>query len=92
MIFCDKGTPKQDGSYSFYQAIKEELTAAGVKEQEITFIHDYNTDTRRAELFEKVRNGEIRILMGSTEKMGTGMNVQNKADCAASSRCTMAAR
>jgi len=78
LIFCDKGTPKQDGSYSFYQAIKEELTAAGVKEQEITFIHDYNTDTRRAELFEKVRNGEIRILMGSTEKMGTGMNVQNK--------------
>ena len=78
LIFCDKGTPKPDGSYSFYQALKEEMTAAGVKEEEIAFIHDYNTDIQRAELFEKVKTGEIRILIGSTEKMGAGMNVQDK--------------
>lgn len=78
LIFCDKGTPKPDGSYSFYQALKEEMTAAGVKDEEIAFIHDYNTDIQRAELFEKVKTGEIRILIGSTEKMGAGMNVQDK--------------
>lgn len=78
LIFCDKGTPKPDGSYSFYQALKEEITAAGVKEEEVAFIHDYNTDIQRAELFEKVKAGESRILIGSTEKMGAGMNVQDK--------------
>lgn len=78
LIFCDKGTPKPDGSYSFYQALKDEMAAAGVKEEEIAFIHDYNTDIQRAELFEKVKAGEIRILIGSTEKMGAGMNVQDK--------------
>lgn len=78
LIFCDKGTPKTDGSFNFYQGMKEELIHQGVEAQEITFIHDANTDTKRAELLEQVRKGEVRILMGSTEKMGTGLNVQDK--------------
>ncbi|XCH80136.1 MAG: helicase-related protein [Candidatus Dehalobacter alkaniphilus] len=78
LIFCDQGTPKGDGSFNFYEATKEALIAQGVKPEEIAFIHDARTDVQREQLFEKVRTGEIRILMGSTSKMGTGMNVQNK--------------
>lgn len=78
LIFCDKGTPKKDGSFDFYHALKDEMIAQGVKEEEIFFIHDADTDTKKAELLEKVRNGTIRVLMGSTEKMGTGLNVQDK--------------
>lgn len=78
LIFCDKGTPKADGRFNFYQAMKAALLELGVEEKDIVFIHDANTDTKRAELLEKVRNGEVRILMGSTEKMGTGLNVQDK--------------
>ncbi len=78
LIFCDQGTPKYDGSFNFYEATKAMLIAQGVKQDEITFIHDAKTDVQREQLFEKVRKGEIRILMGSTEKMGTGMNVQEK--------------
>ena len=78
LIFCDQGTPKYDGSFNFYEAMKAALIAQGVKTEEIAFIHDAKTDAQREQLFEKVRKGEIRILMGSTEKMGTGMNVQNK--------------
>ena len=78
LIFCDQGTPKYDGSFNFYEAMKAALIAQGVKPEEIAFIHDAKTDAQREQLFEKVRKGEIRILMGSTEKMGTGMNVQNK--------------
>ncbi len=78
LIFCDQGTPKYDGSFNFYEATKAALLAQGVKPEEITFIHDAKTDVQREQLFEKVRKGEIRILMGSTEKMGTGMNVQEK--------------
>ena len=78
LIFCDQGTPKYDGSFNFYEAEKTALIAQGVKPEEITFIHDAKTDVQREQLFEKVRKGEIRILMGSTEKMGTGMNVQEK--------------
>lgn len=78
LIFCDQGTPKYDGSFNFYEAMKAALIAQGVKQEEIAFIHDAKTDAQREQLFEKVRKGEIRILMGSTEKMGTGMNVQNK--------------
>ena len=78
LIFCDKGTPKEDGSFDFYHAIKEVLTAQGVKSSEIAFIHEATTDEKREKLFEKVRCGDIRILLGSTEKMGTGMNVQAK--------------
>jgi len=78
LIFCDQGTPKGDGSFSFYEATKAALIAQGVKPEEIAFIHDAKTDVQREQIFDKVRTGEIRILMGSTEKMGTGMNVQNK--------------
>ena len=78
LIFCDQGTPKYDGSFNFYEAMKAALIAQGVKPEEIALIHDAKTDAQREQLFEKVRKGEIRILMGSTEKMGTGMNVQNK--------------
>lgn len=78
LIFCDQGTPKYDGTFNFYEATKAALLAQGVKPEEIAFIHDAKTDVQREQLFEKVKNGEIRILMGSTEKMGTGMNVQNK--------------
>ncbi|WMC93583.1 DUF6908 domain-containing protein [Kineothrix sp. MB12-C1] len=78
LIFCDMSTPKGDGSFNFYEATKDVLVAQGVKPEEITFIHDARTDVQREQLFEKVRTGEIRILMGSTGKMGTGMNVQNK--------------
>ena len=78
LIFCDQGTPKYDGSFNFYEAMKAALIAQGVKQEEIAFIHDAKTNAQREQLFEKVRKGEIRILMGSTEKMGTGMNVQNK--------------
>ena len=78
LIFCDQGTPKYDGSFNFYEATKTALIAQGVKPDEIAFIHDAKTDVQREQLFDKVRSGEIRILMGSTEKMGTGMNVQQK--------------
>ena len=78
LIFCDQGTPKYDGSFNFYEATKAAMIAQGVKPEEIAFIHDAKTDVQREQLFEKVKNGEIRILMGSTEKMGTGMNVQKK--------------
>ena len=78
LIFCDQGTPKYDGSFNFYEAARTALLAQGVKPEEISFIHDAKTDVQREQLFEKVRKGEIRILMGSTEKMGTGMNVQEK--------------
>ncbi len=78
LIFCDQGTPKYDGSFNFYEAAKTALIAQGVKPEEISFIHDAKTDVQREQLFEKVRKGEVRILMGSTEKMGTGMNVQEK--------------
>ena len=78
LIFCDQGTPKYDGTFNFYEATKAVLLAQGVKPEEVAFIHDAKTDVQREQLFEKVRNGEIRVLMGSTEKMGTGMNVQDK--------------
>lgn len=78
LIFCDQGTPKYDETFTFYEAMKAELIAQGIKSEEIAFIHDAKTDVQREQLFEKVRNGEIRILMGSTEKMGTGVNVQDK--------------
>lgn len=78
LIFCDQGTPKGDGSFNFYEATRQALIRKGVRSEEIAFIHDAKTDVQREELFEQVRTGEIRILMGSTSKMGTGMNVQNK--------------
>lgn len=77
IIFCDQGTPKS-GEFNFYDATKEELVRLGVQAEEIVFIHEAKTDAQRLELFEKVIKGEVRVLMGSTSKMGTGVNVQNK--------------
>lgn len=78
LIFCDLSTPKNGKQYSVYDTVKEKLIEKGIDENEIAFIHDYNTDSKKASLFSKVRNGEIRVLMGSTEKMGEGLNVQDK--------------
>ena len=78
LVFCDLSTPKSDGTFSVYNDVKEKLIENGVNEEEIAFIHDADNEQKKANLFEKVRNGEVRILMGSTAKMGAGMNVQNK--------------
>ena len=77
LIFCDSGTPKAD-TFNFYDALKKEMIENGVTENEIAYIHGANTDEKKEKLFEKVRTGEIRVLIGSTEKMGTGTNIQNK--------------
>lgn len=78
LIFCDLSTPKGDGNFNVYDDIKNKLISKGIPEKEISFIHDANTDIKKAELFSKVRKGSVRILMGSTAKMGAGTNVQNK--------------
>nr|WP_317360163.1 DUF4314 domain-containing protein [uncultured Tyzzerella sp.] len=77
IIFCDSGTPKED-KFNFYDALKKELLENGVSKDEIAYIHSAKTDEQKEKLFEKVRNGEIRVLIGSTERMGVGTNVQNK--------------
>ena len=76
LIFCDLSTPKNDGSYNVYSELKERLMAKGVPEKEIAFIHDAKTDAKKAELFSKVRSGQVRFLIGSTAKMGAGTNVR----------------
>ncbi len=78
IIFCDIGTPSSGRTFSVYGYIKEELIKKGVDEAEIAFIHDANTELRKEELYKSVRSGNIRVLLGSTTKMGTGMNVQDK--------------
>ena len=78
IIFCDQSTPKDDGSYDVYHDLKEKLMDKGMKEEEIAFIHDAKTDEQKAKLFEKVRAGRVRVLIGSTGKMGTGTNVQKR--------------
>ena len=78
LVFCDLSTPKADKSFNIYDDIKTKLIKNGVEENEIAFIHDADTEQKKAELFEDVRTGKIRILLGSTFKMGAGMNVQNK--------------
>jgi hypothetical protein len=78
MIFCDFSTPKKDGSFNLYDDIREKLVKKGVPHDEIVFIHEANTEEKKAKLFEKMRNGEVRVLLGSTEKMGTGVNVQKR--------------
>ena len=78
LVFCDLSTPKYDGTFNVYDDIKDKLIAKGVKEEEIAYIHDANTEAKKATLFEDVRTGKVRILLGSTFKMGAGMNVQNK--------------
>ncbi len=78
LIFCDLSTPKGDGTFNVYTDIKDKLIAKGVPEQEIAFIHDANTEMKKAELFGKVRSGQVRFLLGSTQKMGAGTNVQDR--------------
>jgi N12 class adenine-specific DNA methylase/adenine-specific DNA methylase len=78
LIFCDLSTPKGDGSFNVYEDVRAKLMEKGVPEEEIAFIHTANTETRKAELFAKIRSGQIRFLLGSTQKMGAGTNVQDR--------------
>ena len=75
LLFSDMSTPKGDGSFNIYDDIRDKLVDLGIPKEEIAFIHEANTDKQKDELFAKVRKGEIRILMGSTQKMGAGTNV-----------------
>ena len=78
LIFCDLSTPKEDGSFNVYDDVREKLVARGVPKEEVAFIHEYNTEAKKADLFAKVRAGQVRILMGSTPKLGAGTNVQDR--------------
>lgn len=78
LVFCDLSTPKNDGSFNAYDDIKQKLMAQGVPPEEIAFIHDAKTEIQKAELFAKVRKGQVRVLLGSTAKMGAGTNVQTR--------------
>ena len=78
LIFCDLSTPKGDGTFNVYDDLKQKLMAKGVPEKEIAFIHDANTETKKTELFSKVKAGQVRFLFGSTAKMGAGTNVQDR--------------
>ena len=78
LVFCDLSTPKNDGSFNVYDDLKRKLMEKGILEGEIAFIHNANTESRKAELFAKVRSGQVRVLMGSTQKMGAGTNVQDR--------------
>ena len=78
LLFCDLSTPKNDGTFNVYDDIRSKLIAAGVPEQEVAFIHAADTEAKKKELFAKVRSGQVRILMGSTQKMGAGTNVQDR--------------
>ena len=78
LFFCDLSTPKNDGSFNVYDDIRQKLIVRGVPADEIRFIHEADTEAKKLELFKKVRRGDVRILMGSTQKMGAGTNVQNK--------------
>lgn len=78
LIFCDLSTPKGDGTFNVYDDVRNKLTEKGIPKEEIAFIHEYNTEAKKAELFAKVRAGQVRILMGSTPKLGAGTNVQDR--------------
>ena len=78
LIFCDLSTPKTDGTFNVYDDVRNKLVERGIPKEEIAFIHEYNTEVRKAELFAKVRAGQVRILMGSTPKLGAGTNVQDR--------------
>lgn len=78
LIFCDLSTPKNDGTFNVYDDIREKLIARGVPAEQVRFIHEANTDAQKKELFAKVRSGEVRVLLGSTQKMGAGTNVQDR--------------
>ena len=76
LVFCDLSTPKNDGTFNVYDDIKSKLLAAGVPAEEVAFIHDADTEAKKKELFAKVRTGQVRVLLGSTQKMGAGTNVR----------------
>ena len=78
LLFCDLSTPKNDGNFNVYDDIRKKLVAAGVPENEIEFIHNADTEAKKAALFSKVRSGDVRVLLGSTAKMGAGTNVQSR--------------
>lgn len=78
LIFCDLSTPKNDGSFNVYEDVRDKLTAMGIPEEEIAFIHDAGTEKKKADLFAKVRSGQVRILLGSTPKLGAGTNIQDR--------------
>ena len=78
LLFCDLSTPKNDGNFNVYDDIRKKLSAAGVPENEIEFIHNADTEAKKAALFSKVRSGDVRVLLGSTAKMGAGTNVQSR--------------
>lgn len=78
LIFCDLSTPKGDGTFNVYDDVRNKLAARGIPKEEIAFIHEYNTEAKKAELFAKVRAGQVRILIGSTPKLGAGTNVQDR--------------
>ena len=78
LVFCDLSTPKNDGTFSVYNDIRKKLIERGIPESELKFIHEADTDMKKKELFQKTRKGEVRVLLGSTQKMGAGTNVQDK--------------
>ena len=78
LIFCDLSTPKNDGSFNVYDDVREKLAAMGIPKEEIAFIHEAGTEAKKAELFAKVRSGQVRILLGSTPKLGAGTNIQDR--------------
>ena len=78
LVFCDLSTPKNDGSFSVYNDLRKKLIERGIPESEVKFIHEADTDIKKKELFQKTRKGEVRVLLGSTQKMGAGTNVQDR--------------
>lgn len=78
LVFCDLSTPKNDGTFNVYTDVRDKLMAMGIPENQIAFIHDAGTETKKAELFAKVRSGQVRILLGSTPKLGAGTNIQDR--------------
>jgi N12 class adenine-specific DNA methylase len=78
LVFCDVSTPKSDGGFNVYDDIRGKLVAQGIPEEQIAFIHDANTEQKKADLFSKVRSGQVRVLLGSTQKMGAGTNCQDR--------------
>ena len=78
LLFCDLSTPKNDGTFNVYEDIRAKLIQSGVPEEEIAFIHDADTEAKKKDLFAKVRTGQVRVLLGSTQKMGAGTNVQDR--------------
>ncbi len=78
LIFCDISTPKSDGSFNIYDDIRQKLVQRGIPEEQVRFIHEANSDVQKKELFAKVRSGQVRVLIGSTQKMGAGTNVQDR--------------